>query len=214
MLNAALDLEARTVWLAALHQLALVDGDFDRAEEQVLADQLNDDCPLPNFDWSHCQAPDLDEINRHFSSNPRIAEEFLRSAVVVALADGYLSQSELDLIQAWAGAALENSDLIGSLIPCSHRSAQRWTPLDSVKEWLDAFDPCDERIASFIVQLIPPQCPFERDILLFGLKLVHIPALCKVNPLFDQLVALRFRCLGHLTLEEQLRLSRRESVQA
>jgi len=33
---------------------------------------------------------------------------------------------------------------------------------------------------------------------LFGWKLVHIPPMCKINPLYDQLVALRFRCLCRL----------------
>jgi CDP-6-deoxy-D-xylo-4-hexulose-3-dehydrase len=32
----------------------------------------------------------------------------------------------------------------------------------------------------------------------FGWKLVHIPPMCKINPLYDQLVALRFRCLCRL----------------
>jgi hypothetical protein len=132
---------------------------------------------------------------------------------VVALADGHLSQSELDLLQTWAEALGLKSELISSLVPCSTRVTQPWKPLDPLKHWLDGLDPGDERIASFIVHLIPAQCPFERDIILFGRKLVHIPPMCKINPLYEQLVALRFRCLDHLAVDEQLRISCRDSAQ-
>ena len=71
------------------------------------------------------------------------------------------------------------------------------------KHWLDQWDPVDPHVAAFIVSLIPAQCPFERDIVLFGRKLVHIPPTCKINPLYDQLVGLRFRCLGHLQEDQQ-----------
>ena len=46
--------------------------------------------------------------------------------------------------------------------------------------------------------MIPSQCPFERDVTLFGKKVVHIPPMCKLNPLYEQLVGLRFRALSHL----------------
>ena len=213
LLNVASVDEARSTWLAALHQLALVDGDFDPEEQRLLAEQLKEDSPLQGFDWNHCHVPDCSDINRLFSSDPNRAEQFLKSAVEVALADGHLSQSELDLLQTWASALGLNSELINSLVPCSSGETQPWKPLDPLNQWLDDLDPRDERISSFIVQLIPSQCPFERDIILFGRKLVHVPAMCKINPLYEQLVALRFRCLGHLSMDEQLRISCRESAQ-
>jgi hypothetical protein len=46
--------------------------------------------------------------------------------------------------------------------------------------------------------MIPAQCPFERDINLFGRKIAHIPPLCKLNPLYEQFVGLRFRSLSYL----------------
>ncbi|MEM7762153.1 MAG: Mo-dependent nitrogenase C-terminal domain-containing protein [Cyanobacteria bacterium P01_A01_bin.40] len=49
-----------------------------------------------------------------------------------------------------------------------------------------------------IVKLIPAQCPFEREIKAFGQVIVRIPALCKFNPLYEQLIALRFRALCFL----------------
>ena len=70
--------------------------------------------------------------------------------------------------------------------------------LDAVLRWMDGLDPSDPEVARFLVRLIPAQCPFERDVKLFGWKLVHITPMCKINPLYDQLVALRFRCLCRL----------------
>ena len=60
----------------------------------------------------------------------------------------------------------------------------------------------DPRLARFVCKLIPSQCPFERDVVLFKKKLVHIPPMCKINPLYDQLVALRLRCLTFLAERE------------
>jgi hypothetical protein len=60
-----------------------------------------------------------------------------------------------------------------------------------------------------LVRLIPAQCSFERDLVLFGRKLAHIPPMCKINPVYDQLMALRFRCL--CVLEGEV-LPRREGA--
>ncbi|MBW4696211.1 MAG: nitrogenase [Lyngbya sp. HA4199-MV5] len=72
------------------------------------------------------------------------------------------------------------------------------TVLQPVRDWLDKMDVQDPRIAHFLCKLIPSQCPFERDINLFGRTIAHIPPLCKLNPLYDQLVSLRFRALSYL----------------
>ena len=56
----------------------------------------------------------------------------------------------------------------------------------------------DPRVARFLCKMIPAQCPFERDVKLFGKKVVHIPPMCKLNPLYEQLVGLRFRSLCYL----------------
>jgi hypothetical protein len=55
--------------------------------------------------------------------------------------------------------------------------------------------------AHFICRLIPTQCPFERDIYLFGRKIAHIPPLCKLNPFYEELIGLRFRALCYLADE-------------
>lgn len=54
------------------------------------------------------------------------------------------------------------------------------------------------QVAHRICQLIPAQCPFARDIVVFGHTLLHIPPLCKLNPAYNEFVALRFQALAYL----------------
>ena len=56
----------------------------------------------------------------------------------------------------------------------------------------------DRARAVLICNLIPAQCPFARDISLFGQTLFTIPPLCKINPVYDELMELRFRALSYL----------------
>lgn len=70
--------------------------------------------------------------------------------------------------------------------------------LQPLRQWLDRVEVKDLRVASWLCKVIPGQCPFERDITLFGRHLAHIPPLCKLNPLYDELVGLRFRALCYL----------------
>jgi len=71
-------------------------------------------------------------------------------------------------------------------------------PLKPVRDWLDQLSVTDPRLARFVCKLVPSQCPFERDVKIFGSKVVHIPPMCKINPLYEQLVGLRFRALTYL----------------
>ena len=63
---------------------------------------------------------------------------------------------------------------------------------------LDNLEINSEQVAHQIVKLIPSQCPFAREIYLFDRVLFRIPALCKFNPFYEQLVALRFHALCFL----------------
>ncbi|MGF1601901.1 MAG: Mo-dependent nitrogenase C-terminal domain-containing protein [Thermosynechococcaceae cyanobacterium] len=54
------------------------------------------------------------------------------------------------------------------------------------------------KTAHRICRLIPAQCPFERDISVLGRTLFHIPPLCKLNPVYEEVVALRFRAMCYL----------------
>lgn len=70
--------------------------------------------------------------------------------------------------------------------------------LRPLRQWLDSIELKNADTAHFFCKLIPAQCPFERTIKLFGRTLFHIPPLCKLNPLYDEVVALRFRALCYL----------------
>ena len=72
-------------------------------------------------------------------------------------------------------------------------------------DWLHPIRQCLNKLqihnaatAHLLCRVIPAQCPFERDIYLFDRKIGHIPPLCKLNPLYEEVVSLRFRALCYL----------------
>lgn len=73
--------------------------------------------------------------------------------------------------------------------------------LKPMRQWIDRIDVHNPQLAHIICHLIPAQCPFERDIKLFGHTLFHIPPLCKLNPFYEEVVGLRFRALCYLADE-------------
>ncbi|MBW4612933.1 MAG: Mo-dependent nitrogenase C-terminal domain-containing protein [Desmonostoc vinosum HA7617-LM4] len=72
--------------------------------------------------------------------------------------------------------------------------------LNPLRRLVDGIQVKHNRFAHIICQVIPCCCPFERNINLFG-RSFHIPALCKLNPLYDEFVGLRFRALSYLADE-------------
>ncbi|BAY64282.1 Mo-dependent nitrogenase family protein [Calothrix brevissima NIES-22] len=70
-----------------------------------------------------------------------------------------------------------------------------------VRQWLEGIEIHNRKLAHFLCKAIPAQCPFERDIILFGRTLMHIPPMCKLNPLYEQVVTLRFKALCYLADE-------------
>ncbi|MGB3651649.1 MAG: Mo-dependent nitrogenase C-terminal domain-containing protein [Rivularia sp. (in: cyanobacteria)] len=73
--------------------------------------------------------------------------------------------------------------------------------LSPVRQWLDSQEVHSPKLAHFLCKSIPAQCPFERDIVVFGRKLFHIPPMCKLNPLYEQVVTLRFKAMCYLADE-------------
>lgn len=71
-------------------------------------------------------------------------------------------------------------------------------PFLPIRHWLDGLTIENPALAHRICRLIPAQCPFERELKLFGRTVVRIPPLCKLNPVYEQVVALRFRALCYL----------------
>jgi Mo-dependent nitrogenase C-terminus len=78
---------------------------------------------------------------------------------------------------------------------------KRFDLLKPVRRLLEQVDVRDQELAHSLCEMIPAQCPFERDVKLFGHTLFHIPPLCKLNPLYEEVVALRFRALCYLADE-------------
>lgn len=77
----------------------------------------------------------------------------------------------------------------------------QFAPLQPIRLWLDALEVKEPQLARRIARFVPAQCPFERDVVLFGRTIAHIPPMCKLNPLYDQLIGLRFRALCFLADE-------------
>ncbi|PSR14355.1 nitrogenase [filamentous cyanobacterium CCP3] len=200
------------VWLRGLLTLAWADGNFD-ADEKALIAAITEEELAPELDFEHFEPVTPDEVAQVLGDDPHVAENFLRMAVMVALADGVYSVEEDAQLQALCEALnLQDTCLdsvrstLYSLKPENAAVAAglrqptngKIDPLKPAREWLDQLDVQDPRLARFVCKLIPSQCPFERDVVLFKKKLMHIPPMCKINPLYDQLVGLRFRALSYL----------------
>ncbi|MBW4521143.1 MAG: nitrogenase [Scytolyngbya sp. HA4215-MV1] len=220
--------EQIAVWLRGLVALAWSDGHFDPEERNLIASLLDSD--LTDTADLDTTPPSSDELVKAFGENSEAAENFLRTAVMVAVADGAYSVCEDKLLQKYcqalklegnilktlrlalyhpensvdraSSAQAENSpsisDTANSFYPPTHSGDPHVDVLRPVRDWLEQLDVQDASVAELICKIIPSQCPFERDINLFGRKVAHIPPLCKLNPLYEQMVSLRFRALSYL----------------
>jgi len=73
--------------------------------------------------------------------------------------------------------------------------------LKPLRNWIDKMEIKTAKKAHRICKLIPAQCPFARKIQIFGRTLITIPPLCKINPVYDELMMLRFRAISYLAEE-------------
>ena len=225
-----------SVWLRGLLTIAWADGHFDPEEQHLITSLLNQE--LTAADTSKALEPvSTAELAEALGQDPALAENFLRMAVMVAIADGVYSFCEDEILFRYcqslglktevlealrttlsepevtfepeARSKLEAASelraeqpLLVSSVEQPMRAYVNWQPhptvLQPVRDWLDKIDVQDPKIAHFLCKMIPSHCPFERDISLFGRTIAHIPPLCKLNPLYDQLVGLRFRALSYL----------------
>jgi tellurite resistance protein len=199
-----------TNWLRGLLTISWADGDFSTAERAAIIDLTQTELSL-DLDFSQLKAISATELAASFGTDRHIAENFLRTAMMVALADGVYSPPEAQILGEFHQALNIDTQVLDTLASTmitldrvsglKRESVIKPTgkdPLLPVREWLDGLEIHDPRLARLLCRFIPSQCPFERDIILFGRKVVHIPPLCKLNPLFDQTVGLRFRALSYL----------------
>ena len=223
--------EEITAWLRGLLTIAWADGNFDEYEQKMIANLTEDELHPISFEAAF-EPITPEELATALGQDTAKGEDFLRTAVMVALADGTYSSSEDEVISNFCTALGQNVEAIEALrqtmedskcdpqgpssqivfdatvvpivgTPLSSRlpKPHQKNVLQPVKDWLDGWEIHDPRLAHFVCKIIPPQCPFERDIVLFGRKIVHIPAMCQINPLYEQLVGMRFRALCYLADE-------------
>lgn len=98
----------------------------------------------------------------------------------------------------WLDQTAETKLSATTATPISRPTQPRTDVLKPVRIWLDNIEVRNPKFARSICKLVPAQCPFERDVKAFGHTLFHIPPMCKLNPLYEQVVALRFRALCYL----------------
>jgi tellurite resistance protein len=207
-----------TDWLRGLLTVAWADGDFGTAERAAIIKLTQTELAL-DLDISQLESISAKELSMSFRNDPQIAENFLRTAMMVALADGIYSLPEAEILREFHQALSVDTRVLTALastmtpvrnniveLPDRNLAPVPETSPKSdillpVREWLDGLEINDPRLARLLCQFIPAQCPFEREIMLFGHTVVHIPPLCTLNPLFEQIVALRFRALSYLAEE-------------
>lgn len=200
--------EQIAAWLRGLLTIAWADGNFDAQEQQLIA-SITDKELAPKIKFESLEPIEPEELAAVLGKNTTAAENFLRTAVMVAIADGTYSSSEDNLLHQFCTALEQPEELLKALRHTIQHPQQLQTPsapltkrqvdaLRPMRDWLDKLEIHDPRVARFLCKMIPSQCPFERDVTLFGRKIVHIPPMCKINPLYEQLVGLRFRALSYL----------------
>ncbi len=186
---------------------------FDDQEQQLIA-SITENELAPGLKIESLEDISPDELAQVLGKGTPLAENFLRTAVMVAIADGMYTKSEDYMLHELCKALGEPENILEALRytlehpeqidPATSQvlvitpSRQPQNALHPLREWLDKLEIHDPRVARFLCKMIPSQCPFERDVTLFKRKIVHIPPLCKLNPLYEQLVGLRFRALSYL----------------
>ena len=186
------------VWFRGLLTMAWADGDFDD-DEKALITSITQDELAPCTDFDHFEPVSPQELAATLGDDPKTAENFLRMAVMVALADGVYSVEEDDQLQAFCSTLNLEETLLSSVRSTLYNLNQgpagaaspltppkaghgKVDPLKPAREWLDQLDVHDPRLARFLCKMIPAQCPFERDVVLFKKKLVHIPPCVSSTP--------------------------------
>ena len=207
-----------TAWIRGLLTIAWIDGRYSNEEQELIKDWMQQELAQVN---ETIETITPAELAAALGKDECITENFLRTAVMVALADGIYFSVEDDLLHELCtalGRKVEAFDALrmtlvdeAVMLPSTKPKIEiissavdtvPYSPLDPLKPirvWLDQLEIHDPRLARYLCRMIPAQCPFERDVVLFGHKVLHIPAMCKINPLYEQLVGLRFRAMCYLS---------------
>ncbi|NJO39150.1 MAG: nitrogenase [Cyanobacteria bacterium CRU_2_1] len=107
-----------------------------------------------------------------------------------------INTENLSLVSwVWIGQSTAKNELSTPLKPPVKPAIDLLLP---IRNWLDTIEVKNANLARSLCKFIPAQCPFARDVKVFGRTLLCIPPMCKLNPVYDQIVALRFRALCYL----------------
>lgn len=101
----------------------------------------------------------------------------------------------------WVWVGKEKNPASVATNPQPYGKKPRFDLLHPLKQWLDSTEIKSQKLARFLCKFIPSQCPFEREIKIGDRTLFRIPPLCKLNPLYEQIVGMRFRALCYLADE-------------
>ena len=104
-------------------------------------------------------------------------------------------------LTTWAWIDQETASISSINAPSQLVKKPAFDILQPLRQWIDKIEVRNSRLAHRLCKFIPAQCPFERDVCFFGHKLFHIPPMCKLNPLYEEVVSLRFRALCYLADE-------------
>ncbi len=105
-------------WLRGLYTIALADGHYDPQEQELIAQLTQDLADINDVDNLEAIAPK--ELAESLGKESETAENFLRTCVLVAVADGVYSTSEYDLLHKFSNALEIEVDPVVSL-------SSRWT---------------------------------------------------------------------------------------
>jgi hypothetical protein len=111
-----------------------------------------------------------------------------------------LSQTIMDVTEYTVRDLLVSSAILLQRISSLkvRKIARNLNLLKNMRKWFDRIEIQNNVHAHRICRLIPAQCPFARTIKIFDRTLFSIPPLCKLNPFYNEFVALRYRALCYL----------------
>ncbi|BAY20325.1 hypothetical protein NIES2100_00660 [Calothrix sp. NIES-2100] len=70
--------------------------------------------------------------------------------------------------------------------------------LNQLRSQIDGIEIHDYNLAKLLCKIIPSHCPFAKTVTILGHTIFQIPPLCKLNPFYEEVIGLRFKCLSYL----------------
>ncbi|MEG4999017.1 Mo-dependent nitrogenase C-terminal domain-containing protein [Microcoleus sp. B4-D4] len=105
------------------------------------------------------------------------------------------------ILPIWVWNRKEEITVTFATISQPYSKKPRFDLLHPLKEWIENTEIKSQKFARFLCKYIPSQCPFEREVKFGDRTLFSIPPMCKLNPLYEQVVGIRFRALCYLADE-------------